>query len=581
MGTSNVVLTATWTAIPTHTITFNANGGTGTMLNEVSNGPLAISTNTFTRAGYNFVGWMTTPTGGVHYVAGSIYSFFEDITLYAEWSLIPVVIGGGGTPEPVAPVAPVAIIRQVTFDGNGATGGTMAVQSASSPAALSKVAFTRPGYNFEHWSTSPTVDGIVYSDGQIFNFSADVILYAHWGIKAFKTVTFESNGAIPGGSVSQNANQTTVLAGNTFVRKGYLFSGWATVANGAGLQFADGATYNFDSDVILFAQWTLIPVTPTVISENSPLDVQLLSSESKTLYVSIPGSNGVQIPAVIDVPSGIIGVNGSIRITPVTNSDSLALGIFSLKVEILDSFGAVIPNLLAPLTIRFKNALGENIVAKSEDGYFWTPIPRIAGTTLPAGVSSGYYIDTDGAIVVVTGNLTQFGLKRKQTVAFQVTASSSSINAFANAALSVSGGSGNGAVRYTTSTPQICSVSALGKLEPKTSGKCLVSATKGGDAIYLHSASSEIGVKITVPGTVLTLKGTGIKKSLYINLTSFNAGKNVLIKVKAAKSSIYKTVSKLTLNQLGRTTTTALAPKGSSIRIMIGSRIFTTVQVKS
>jgi uncharacterized repeat protein (TIGR02543 family) len=581
VGSSNVTLTATWLALPSHTITFDANGGVGTMADEISNGPMLINANTFTRSGFTFAGWMSTPTGGTHYEIGDIYSFTSDLILYAEWSLIPTTGGGGGGGATPAPVAPAPTIRQVTFNGAGATGGTMTVQSGSSSAALSKNTYVRPGYEFEHWSTKPDVDGTLYNDGQSYEFTSDLTLYAHWGVKAFSRVTFESNGANPGGSVSQEANQPTVLASNRFVREGYSFKGWAEVSNGSGLFYVNGATYAFDRDVILFAQWTLIPVTPTVISENSPLDVALLSTESKTLYVAIPGSNGTQIPAIIDVPSGIVGVNGSIRITPVTSLDSLTLGIVTLKVEILDSFGAVIPNLLAPMTIRFKNALGENIVAESEDGYFWTAIPRITGTTLPAGLKAGYYIDADGVIVVVTSHLTQFGLKRKQTSAFQVTASSSSINTFANAVLSTSGGSGNGAVRYTTSTPAICSVSAVGLLAPKSSGKCLVSATKGGDAIYLHSASSEIGVKVTTPGTALSIKGTSSKKSLYINLTSFNAGKSVLVKVKAAKSSVYKTVSKVVLNQLGRITTTAIAPKGSTIRIMIGSRIYTTMQVKS
>ena len=42
-----------------HTVTFNANGGTGTMSTQVANVPTALTANTFTRTGYTFSGWNT------------------------------------------------------------------------------------------------------------------------------------------------------------------------------------------------------------------------------------------------------------------------------------------------------------------------------------------------------------------------------------------------------------------------------------------------------------------------------------------------------------------------------------------
>ncbi len=41
------------------TVTFNANGGTGTMAPQIANVPTALTLNTFTRAGYSFSGWNT------------------------------------------------------------------------------------------------------------------------------------------------------------------------------------------------------------------------------------------------------------------------------------------------------------------------------------------------------------------------------------------------------------------------------------------------------------------------------------------------------------------------------------------
>ncbi len=41
------------------TVTFNANGGTGTMAPQTANVPTALTTNTFTRDGLLLRGWNT------------------------------------------------------------------------------------------------------------------------------------------------------------------------------------------------------------------------------------------------------------------------------------------------------------------------------------------------------------------------------------------------------------------------------------------------------------------------------------------------------------------------------------------
>jgi len=55
----------------------------------------------------------------------------------------------------------------------------------------------------------------------------------------------------------QTANVPTALTLNTFTRTGYTFSGWNTAANGTGTAYADGATYSFNADITLYAQWTV------------------------------------------------------------------------------------------------------------------------------------------------------------------------------------------------------------------------------------------------------------------------------------------------------------------------------------
>lgn len=86
VGDEDVVLTAIW--VPTVPVTFDPNGGTGTM--SVQNVPYNISTalnaNTFTMEGYYFSGWALTAGGDVAYSDGGNITLIESTTLYAKWS---------------------------------------------------------------------------------------------------------------------------------------------------------------------------------------------------------------------------------------------------------------------------------------------------------------------------------------------------------------------------------------------------------------------------------------------------------------------------------------------------------------
>lgn len=70
----------------TYTVTFNANGGSGTMASQSANSPTALATNTFNRGGATFAGWNTKADGGgTEYKNGASYAFRANATLYAQW----------------------------------------------------------------------------------------------------------------------------------------------------------------------------------------------------------------------------------------------------------------------------------------------------------------------------------------------------------------------------------------------------------------------------------------------------------------------------------------------------------------
>ena len=160
---SDLDLWAVWTA-KTYSVTFNANGGTGSMTAQTLTFDTAanLTTNTFTRHGYTFAGWALTETGVVVYTDGQEITAIgegDDVTLYAVWTI--------GT-------------FSVTFHANGGT-GTMASQSGTAFAyiTLNANTFTYEGKHFVGWATSASGEA-VYEDEDSISLDDNVELWAVW-----------------------------------------------------------------------------------------------------------------------------------------------------------------------------------------------------------------------------------------------------------------------------------------------------------------------------------------------------------------------------------------------------------------
>jgi thermitase len=101
---------------PNHTVTFDANGGSGSMGNQVANIPTALTANTFTYSGYSFTGWNTAANGsGTSYANGATYSFDADVTLYAQWVVAPPPHVNSITRASTTPSSAASVDFTVTF----------------------------------------------------------------------------------------------------------------------------------------------------------------------------------------------------------------------------------------------------------------------------------------------------------------------------------------------------------------------------------------------------------------------------------------------------------------------------------
>ena len=92
--TQNVTYKATYNKTPLiwHTVTFDANGGEGSMEpQKVAQGvDTTLNKNSFTRENYQFTGWNTSADGtGTSYAdEGALINLTGDITLYAQWKIV-------------------------------------------------------------------------------------------------------------------------------------------------------------------------------------------------------------------------------------------------------------------------------------------------------------------------------------------------------------------------------------------------------------------------------------------------------------------------------------------------------------
>ena len=84
--TGSVEIKSASLPVTTYTVTYNANGGVGSMPSQTGTS-VTIATNGFTRDLYSFNGWNTSADGtGDSYTPGVEYTLSGDLVLYAQWT---------------------------------------------------------------------------------------------------------------------------------------------------------------------------------------------------------------------------------------------------------------------------------------------------------------------------------------------------------------------------------------------------------------------------------------------------------------------------------------------------------------
>lgn len=237
-GGSGVVLIRWASNTSLKSITLDPNQPNTQSITQVvtSGRPTELLTNTFARVGYIFTGWNTLADGtGTAYADEALFTTTADTTLHAQW-----------TP---------GVAHVVAFDANTGS-GTMSTQTAGLSTALRSNRFTKSGYNFTGWNTAADGSGFTYPERAIYSFQFDVTMFAQWTpVVVSSTITFLSNGADGGTTVSQTTSGTKALNLNGFTRTGYSFLGWNTNNSANTALYVDGQDFTFSQNTTLYAIW--------------------------------------------------------------------------------------------------------------------------------------------------------------------------------------------------------------------------------------------------------------------------------------------------------------------------------------
>lgn len=255
--TNPITLYAKWVANE-NTLILDGNGSTGGTMSSIkvtTNGVIIVPDSQYTRAGYTFIGWSTTPDGEVEYASTDSYVMGTDskYTLYAVWQ---------------------AKENTVKFDGNGATNGALEDVIAKTHATiiLPNNTFERSGYTFSMWS-----DGVrCYNEGSeyIVGTNSEITIYAVWEANK-NTLKFVGNGHTSGSmdDITIATDQSRYLPTVSYQKNGYVFAGWSTTVDGE-VEYKDGATYTMGANdtYILYAKWEKASVQNIVSSTMKQYD---------------------------------------------------------------------------------------------------------------------------------------------------------------------------------------------------------------------------------------------------------------------------------------------------------------------
>lgn len=240
LTSGSMTLYAKWTA-NTYTVSYNANGGSGTMNKTTCtyDTDCTLKANSFTKTGYTFASWTKDSTTGTSYATGSTVKNLAtsgNVNMYAKWNTNTYKIaytmnnGSLGTNKPTS----ASYDANVLVD-NPTKNLIVTINANNQGATISKTSVSQ-AQTFNGW----TVSGLNTSTAKT-GTASNAITTAYTG-SSTKNTYFKNLTATKGATVTFTANWTnTAVTLPTITKTGYT-CGYATSASGS-IAYASGSKY--------------------------------------------------------------------------------------------------------------------------------------------------------------------------------------------------------------------------------------------------------------------------------------------------------------------------------------------------
>ena len=241
--TDNMTLYAKWTENK-YTLTFDANGGSGTMTPVTDlTGEYTLPANEFTApSGKQFKGWSLTTDGAIV----TKVDMTENRTVYAIWENIPVVT------------------YTVSFAANGGTGTMADVTGISGEYTLPANGFTAPsGKQFKAWS----VGGSEKAVGDKITVTANTTVTAVW--EPIPVTTYNLTTQVNGGHGTISAGENGITEGTSKI-----------------ITFTPDSGYEIDKVMVNGTETTVTGNTLTVTMDGNKIVVVTYKAIEYTITVT-------------------------------------------------------------------------------------------------------------------------------------------------------------------------------------------------------------------------------------------------------------------------------------------------------
>ncbi|NBU38688.1 MAG: hypothetical protein EBS32_10740, partial [Actinobacteria bacterium] len=499
--TGDSTLYAKWTA-NTNTVTYDAQGGSAVSSASWVTATSLTLPSAPTRAGYTFNGWFDASSGGTKVGnAGASYSpgNTSGFTLYAQWTANTLAVtynSQGGSAVPA---------------GSTVTGGSI----ASSPGSP-----TQAGYTFKGWYAAAS-GGSALSFPYAHGRTADFTLYAQWLVQQTgfavtgAPATLAFGGTVTLGTTGGNGTGAVVFASTTAgVCSVNASSGVVTMLAGTGtcsiaVTKAGDATYDSTAAT---SDITATKANQATLSLSGSASAAFgaavsLSASGGSTGGAMSWSNGASTACTVS-DSGVVSITAgtgtcAVAVTMAGNGNYLAVtsSTFSITVSRAQQTALTVTSTSA----TYGQTLSLTSTGGSGDGAVTWEVtlgtctidntvltPGDAGSACQVRVSKAQ----DGNYFSAQSSGTTVTIARAAQTALTVT--STSVTYGETLSLTMSGGSGTGAVTWAVvpSTGSTCTI-AGSVLTPGDAGSvCQVRATKAQDTNFLVRQSSSTTVTV-------------------------------------------------------------------------------------